>query len=149
MGNGSVARSAEMKVVQTTLCNIENHPAEFIGKTVEIRAQLWPDSRSRDFFWMNESSGQFDTVCRFLQATFTEKTDLSGQTAFGTFRGRIVKRQSRQASTIFGSEAKELRIILLVDGASDIHLRRDYLNGPIPKLQLYDMKTAAFVRPEN
>ena len=149
MGNGSVALSADMKVVQTTLCNIANHPAEFIGKTVEIRAQIWPDSRSRDFFWMNESSSQFNTVCRFLQATFTQKTDIYGQTAFGTFRGRIVKKQSRQASTVFGSEPKGLRIILLVDEASDIHLRRDYLNGPIPKLQLYDKKTATFVRPED
>ena len=148
MSTGSVAHSAQMKVVQTTLCNIANHPADFIGKTVEIRAQVWPDSKSLDFFWMNESSSQFNTVCRFLPATFAQKTDLSGQTAFGTFRGKIVKKQSRQASTVFGSEPG-LRILLLVDEASDIHLRRDYLNGPIPKLQVYDKMTATFVRPED
>ena len=43
MGNERVAHSAHMKVMQTTLCNIANRPAEFIGKTVEIRAQIWPD----------------------------------------------------------------------------------------------------------
>ena len=39
-------------------------------------------------------------------------------------------------------------MIFLVDQQSDIYLRRDYLNGPIPMLQLYDQQTASFVRPE-
>jgi hypothetical protein len=147
MGNGTAAHSAGMKVERTTLCNIVSHPSDFIGKTVEIRAQIWADYRYPDFFWMNESASQFSTVCQFLQASFIQATDLSGQTAFGTFRGRIVKKQSRQAYTVFRSEPKGLRIILLVDKASDIYLRRDYSNGAIPRLQLYDTKTATFVRP--
>jgi hypothetical protein len=149
MSSGTVAHSADVAVEHATLCNIVNHPSDFIGKTIEIRAQIWPDYQYNDFFWMNESSVQLNTVCPFLEAAFTQKTDLYGQTAFGTFRGRIVRKQSRQASTSFGSEPKGPEIMLLVDKASDIYLRRDYLNGPIPKLQLYDKKTATFVRPED
>jgi hypothetical protein len=149
LSNGPVAHSADTKVEQTTVCNIVNHPSDFIGKTIEIRAQIWADHRYREFFWMNESSAPVAKVCRFLQASFTHESDLSGQTAFGTFRGRIVKKLSRQTSTLLGPEPKGLGIILLVDQASDIHLRRDYLSGPIPILQLYDQQTAAFVRPED
>lgn len=149
LGNGSLAHSADMRVEQTTICAIVNHPSQFIGKTVEIRAQIWADHRYRDFFLMNESSSELNKVCRFLQASFTQKSGLSGQTAFGTFRGRIVKKLSRQASTLLGPEPKGLGIIFLVDQAFDIHLRRDYLSGPIPILQLYDRETATFVRPED
>ncbi|MGC1424367.1 MAG: hypothetical protein WA815_18575 [Terracidiphilus sp.] len=148
ISSGTVAHSADVIAEHTTLCNIVNHPSDFIGKTIEIRAHIWPDSNNK-VFWMNESSGQLNTVCPFLEAAFTQKTDLYGQTAFGTFRGRIVRKQSRQVLTSFGPEPKGPRIMLLVDEASDIYLRRDYLNGPIPKLQLYDKKTATFLRPED
>jgi hypothetical protein len=149
LSNGPLAHSSDTKVEQTTVCNIANHPPDFIGKTIEIRAQIWADHRYRDFFWMNESSAPLAKVCRFLQASFTQESDLSGQTAFGTFRGKIVKKLSHQTSTLWGSEPKGLGIIFLVDQASDIHLRRDYLSGPIPQLQLYDRETATFVRPED
>ena len=149
MSNGVVARSADLNVEHTTLCNILNHPSDFIGKSIEIRAQIWPDSRDTNFFWMNESSTQLGAVCPFLHATFTQKTSLIGQTAFATFRGTIVKEQSHQASTVFAGLAQRNRVIFLVDEFSDIYRRRDYLNGPILKLQLYDQKTASFVRPEN
>ena len=42
-----------------------------------------------------------------------------------------------------------IAVLFLIDQASDIHLRRDHLNGPVPRLQLYDTKTATFVRPED
>ena len=149
LGDAAPVRSAAISVEQTTICNIVNHPTDFIGKTVEIRAQIWADYRYGDFFWMNESSSQFNKVCRFLQASLTRESGLGGQTAFGTFRGRIVKKQSRQASTVLGSKPKGLEIIFLVDQASDIHSRRDYLSGPVPRLQLYDAKTATFISPED
>jgi hypothetical protein len=38
--------------------------------------------------------------------------------------------------TLLGSGPKGLGIIFLVDRASDIHSRRDYLSGPIPRFQL-------------
>jgi hypothetical protein len=143
--NGTMACSAQAKVERTTLCNIVNHPSDFIGKTVEIRAQIWGDDRSR--FWMNESSTQFDRVCRFLQATNVGIGD--GQMAFGTFRGRIVKKIPRVPSTLASAPPKGLPIILIVDESSDIHLRRDDLSGPVPILQLYDRETGAVVRPED
>ena len=148
-GDAAVGHSLSAKVETTTVCNIVNHPADFVGKTVEIRAQIWADYRYPSFFWMNESSSPDDKVCRFLQATFAHATDLSGQTAFGTFRGTIVKKQSRQASMLFGPKLKGLGIVLVVDQSADIRLRRDYLNGPIPLLRIYDKETGTFVRPED
>jgi hypothetical protein len=98
---------------------------------------------------MNESSPQFGTVCRFRQASFKVRSDLEDQTAFGTFRGRIVKRLYPQKSTLLAPDPKGLPLIFIVDQQSDVYLRRDYLNGPIPTLQLYDLQTASFVRPED
>jgi hypothetical protein len=145
--SSGLAHSADVKVQQTTVCDIVNHPSDFIGKTVEIRAQIWADYRNRDFFWMNESSSQFSKVCRFLPASFSQRSDLGGQTAFGTFRGRIVKKLAHRTSTPFGFEPKGLGIIFVVDQASDIHSRRVYLSGPVPNLQLYDRETGMFIRP--
>jgi hypothetical protein len=141
------ARSADISIAKATVCDIVNHPSQFIGKTVEVGAQIWPDYRYPNFFWMNESSLQIGKACRFLQASF-KITDLAGQTAFGTFRGRIVKRLSRQKSNLLAPDPKGLPVIFIVDQQSDIYLRRDYFSGPIPKLQLYDMGTASFFRPE-
>jgi hypothetical protein len=142
--NGTLACSAQARVERTTLCNIVNHPSDFIGKTVEIRAQIWGDDRSR--FWMNESSTQLDRVCRFLQATNVGMSD--GQTAFGTFRGRIIKNIPRVPSSLASPPPKGLGIIFIVDESSDIHLRRNYLSGPVPILQLYDRESGALIRPE-
>jgi hypothetical protein len=148
-GGATIAPSLSPKVETTTVCNVVNHPADFLGKTVEIRAQIWADYRHPSFFWMNESASQDDKVCRFLHATFAHATDLTGQTAFGTFRGTIVKKQSRQASVLFGSKPKGLGIIFVVDQSADIRQRRDYLNGPIPLLRIYDQETGTFVSPED
>jgi hypothetical protein len=109
------AQSADMSAEQTTVCDIVNHPSQFIGKTVKVRAQIWPDSRYPNFFWMNESSPQFGTVCRFLQASFKNESSLEGQTAFGTFSGRIVRKLYHQKSTLLVPDPKELPLILLVD----------------------------------
>ena len=143
------AQSADMSAEQTTVCDIVNHPSQFIGKTIKVRAQIWPDYRYPNFFWMNESSAQFGTVCRFLQASFTTGSGLEGQTAFGTFRGRIVKKLYHQKSTLLVPDPKGPPLIFLVDQQSDIYMRRDYLNGPVPRLQLFDPQTASFVRPED
>lgn len=147
-GSIAPAQPADVSAKPTTVCDIVNHPTQFIGKTVEVRAQIWPDFRYPNFFWMNESSPQFDKVCPFLQASFKVGSDLYGQTAFGTFRGRIVKRLYRQKSTILSPIQNHRLVIFIVDQQSNIYLRRDYLNGPIPTLQLYDPQTASFIRPE-
>jgi hypothetical protein len=148
-GSLAPAQLADVSAEQTTVCDIVNHPSRFIGKTVEVRAQIWPDSRNPKFFWMNEASPQFDKVCRFLQASFKVGSDLYGQTAFGTFRGRIVKKIYHQESTLLSPIQKDRLVIFLVDQQSDIYMRRDYLNGPIPKLQLYDPQSASIIRPED
>lgn len=141
------AQLVDSSVVKTTVCDVVNHPSQFIGKTVEIRAQIWPDYRYPNFHWMNESSVQFGKVRPFLQASFKASSDLGGEQAFGTFRGRIVKRFSRQESSSLAPDPKGLSVIFLVDQQSDIYRRWDYLSGPVPELQLYDQQTASFVRP--
>ncbi len=147
MASPACAQSADSSVVKTTVCDIVNHPSQFIGKTVEIRAQIWPDYKYPNFQWMNESSVQFGKVCPFLQTSFTAHSSLGGQQAFGTFRGRIVKRLSRQKSSLLPPDPKGSPVIFLVDRQSDIYLRRDYLSGPVPMLQLYDQQIGSFVRP--
>jgi hypothetical protein len=147
MASPACEQSEDSSVVKTTVCDIVNHPSQFIGKTVEIRAQIWPDYRYSNFHWMNESSVQLSKVCPFLQASFKDDSGLGGQQAFGTFRGRIVKILLRQKSSLLAPDPKGLPVIFLVDQQSDIYLRRDYLSGPVPKLQLYDQRTASFVRP--
>lgn len=145
----TVAHALSTTVTVTSVCNIVNHAADFIGKTVEVRAQIWADYRHPSFFWMNESASYDDKACQFLQATFAHATDLSGQTAFGTFRGTIVKKQARQASVLIGPKSKGLGIILVVDQSADIYLRRDYSNGPIQLPRIYDWETGTFVRPKD
>jgi hypothetical protein len=142
------SQSADISVAKTTVCDIVNHPSQFIGKTVEVRAQIWPDYSYSNLYWLNESSVQFGKVCRFLQASFRTKSGLGGQRAFGTFRGRIIERLSRQKSSLVAPDPKGLPVIFLVDQQSDIYLRRDYLSGPTPILQLYNQQTGSLVRPE-
>ena len=142
------AQSTDISIVKTSVCEIVNHPSQFIGKTVEIRAQIWSDYRYSNFYWMNESSVQFYKVCRFLQASFKVESGLGGQQAFGTFRGRIDKRLFRQKSSLLAPDPKGMPVIFIVDKQSDIYLRCDYLSGPTPVLQLYDQRKASFVRPE-
>jgi hypothetical protein len=86
-------------------------------------------------------------VCPFLQASFDARSGLGGQQALGTFRSRIVKRLSPQKSSLLAPDPNGLSLVFLVDQLSDIYLKRDYLSGPVPKLQLYDQHTDGFVRP--
>jgi hypothetical protein len=147
MASPACAQPTDGSAVKATVCDIVKHPSQFIGKTVEIRAQIWPDYRFPDFYWMNESSVQFSKVCPFLQASLMADSGLGRLQAFGTFRGRIVKRLSRQKSSLLAPDPNGLPVIFLVDQQSDIYLKRDYLNGPVRTLQLYDQQTASFVRP--
>lgn len=145
------AQSTDISVVKTTVCDIVNHPSQFIDKTVEVRAQIWPDDRYPKFFWLNESSVRLGIgkVCPFLQASFKAGGSLGNQSAFGTFRGRIVHKLSRQKSSLLTPDPKGPSVIFLVDRQSDLYLRRDCLSGPIPILQLYDRQTGSFVRPQD
>jgi hypothetical protein len=121
LGSETLAHSADTKVEQTTVCNIVNFPWQFIGKAVEIRAQIWADDRYRNFFWMNESSIQLNRCA-------------------GSFRHRSHRKvvlAARQRSAPFAEESSRSFPV------------KHPLSGPIPLLQLYDRQTAEFVRPEN
>jgi hypothetical protein len=39
------AKSPDVNIAKTKVCEIVNNPTQFLGKTVEIRAQIWPDYR--------------------------------------------------------------------------------------------------------
>jgi hypothetical protein len=122
---------------RATVCEIAKHPSHFVGKRIELRARIWPDSNYAGRFWVNEPSMD-DGVCAFLRARFSFSTDLAGQTAFATFIGTIVP------ETVAHRKAP----VFLIEAQSDVYLRRDYLNGPIPILQLYDVTTRSIVRPQ-
>jgi hypothetical protein len=145
----ATCQSVSSRAERATVCDVVNHPSHFIGKTVEVRAQIWADSRHPGFFWMNKSSLPSGTACRFLWASLKDDgNNLGGATAFGTFRGRVVKKLW-QKSNLASPDPKGPQVVFLVDQVSDIYLKRDYLQGPVPLLQLYDRKTASFVRPED
>src|SRR5262249_41409515 len=86
----ATAQTELENTVQTTVCDLVNHPLHFKGKQIRVRAQIWSDYNK---FWLNESwagSMQIGRVCRWLPAEFTYPTTLIGSSAFGTFTGRLV-----------------------------------------------------------
>jgi hypothetical protein len=151
IGVGSFAQSFAEKAVQATVCDIVNNPLQFKGRLVQVRAQVWPDIHDYDQIWMNESpvsSMQVGKACRFLPAKFKTPTELAGSAAFGTFTGRVIDNPAYFGSRIFPQTSKRSKVMLLIEQESDIYGKRDYLNGPIPILQLYDQQSGSFIRPQ-
>src|SRR5260370_9062770 len=86
----AAAQTELVSTVQTTVCDLVDHPLQFKGKLIRVRAQIWSDYSK---FWLNESwagSMQIGKVCRWLPAEFTHPTNLSESSAFGAFTGRLV-----------------------------------------------------------
>jgi hypothetical protein len=134
---------------ETTVCDIVNHPSQFIGKTVKVRAQIWRDVDHRGQFWLNESSIEVGKVCRFLPAGLDGPADLFGQTAFATFLGKVLSVSPIHQSQIASPTGSKSRISLVVEDLSDVHSEGGIQTGPIPILQLYDQQTASFIRTQN
>jgi hypothetical protein len=42
-GPNVFSQTIQRTLVETTTCDIANNPAQFIGKLVRVRAQIWPD----------------------------------------------------------------------------------------------------------
>ncbi|HZI56014.1 MAG TPA: hypothetical protein VFF39_04535 [Verrucomicrobiae bacterium] len=125
--------------VQSTVCDLVNHPLEFKGKLILVRAQIWSDYRK---FWLNESwagSMEMGKVCRWLPVEFMHSTNLAGSSAFGTFTGRLVY----EPGLIPGS----IRVHLLVEHESDIYNQK-IQNGIIAAPLLYDRTSKTLLRPE-
>jgi hypothetical protein len=143
----AIAQPAPKCAMQVTICDIVNHPLQFKGKLVQVRAQVWSDIYHDHQFWMNEASVDFEKVCYFLPAKFTAGTGLAGSAGFGTFIGRVVIDPVPFGFDVSSRRAVRSRVMLVIEKQSDIYGLRDY-NGPIPILQLFDSRNNSFVRPQ-
>jgi len=86
----SSPKGAVDSIPVVSVCDIVNNPLQFKGKLVQVRAQVWPVSPGHyGQYWMNQSSAEFDKVCRFLPARYLGTTYLA-QSAVGTFFGRVL-----------------------------------------------------------
>ncbi|HEY6413026.1 MAG TPA: hypothetical protein VIX42_05035 [Edaphobacter sp.] len=130
--------------MQATVCDIVNNPAQFEGKRVRVRAQIWSDSDSVRQFWMNEVTMRSGKVCQFLKARINGPTFFAGGNGFGTFTGRIVREST--PLNLNGSGSKE-RLVFIVEKESDVD-GIEYRNGLIPLLRLYDKQTGSFIKPD-
>jgi len=135
----AAAQTELVSTVQTTVCDLVDHPLQFKGKLIRVRAQIWSDYSK---FWLNESwagSMQIGKVCRWLPAEFTHPTNLVGSSAFGTFTGRLVYESGRAKGRV--------RVRFVVENESDIYSQK-IQNGQIVIPQLYDRSSNTFMRPD-
>ena len=145
VGMAAIGALAQSKpVIQATVCDIVNHPLQFEGKRVRVRAEAWSDIFRDQQFWMNEVTMRSGKLCQFLRARFIGQAYLGGSSGFGTFTGRLV-RESAPLS-LDGRGSKE-RLVFIVEKESDVDAIQ-YRTGPNPPLQLYDKQTGAFIKPE-
>ena len=136
---GVIAQTGPESTVQTTVCDLVDHPLQFKGKLIRVRAQIWSDYSK---FWLNESaasSKQIGKACRWLPAEFVHPTNLIGSSAFGTFTGRLVYEP--------GSTKRRVHVRLVIENESDIYNQR-IQNGMIAAPQLYDRSSNMLERPE-
>src|SRR5215471_7159557 len=135
----AIAQREPEITVQTTVCDLVDHPLQFNGKLIRVRAQIWSDYNK---FWLNESaagSKQIGKVCRWLPAEFIRPTNLIGSSAFGTFTGRLVYESS--------SAKGRARLRFVVENESDIYSQK-IQNGMIVAQQLYDRSSNTLERPK-
>ncbi|HMH15567.1 MAG TPA: hypothetical protein VK578_20875 [Edaphobacter sp.] len=139
---GALAQSTP--VTQTTVCDIVNNPLQFEGKLVQVRAHIWADTNDVRKFWMNEVTMRSGKVCRFLKTRIDGPTSFTGANGFGTFTGRLVR---ESVPLNFEASSSKERGVFIVEQESDVY-GLEYLNGPVPLLQLYDKQTDSFIKPE-
>ena len=135
----AIAQREPEITVQTTVCDLVDHPLRFNGKLIRVRAQIWSDYNK---FWLNESaagSKQIGKVCRWLPAEFIHPTNLIGSSAFGTFTGRLAYES--------GSAKGRVRVRFVVENESDIYSQK-IQNGMIAAPQLYDGSSNTLERPK-
>ena len=131
-------------ITQATVCDIVNNPLQFEGKLVQVRAQIRSDIYRDRQFWMNEVTMKSGNVCQFLKARINAPTSFAGANGFGTFTGRLV-RESKPLN--FEASGSKVKLVFIVEQQSDAY-GIQYMNGPVPVLQLYDKQTGSFIKPE-
>jgi hypothetical protein len=134
-------------VPTVTVCDIVNNPLQFKGMVVRVRAQVWPMSPGHyGQFWMNQSSAQFDKVCRFLPARYLGATYLA-QNAFGTFFGRVIVDSVFSGSAGLVGRGTQMKALFVIEDVSDVSVREE-MKELVPTLRLYDSQAGSFIRPE-
>jgi hypothetical protein len=145
----SVAQSSPKGAVDSipvvTVCDIVNNPGQFKGKLVMVRGQIWSDLQKRDQFWVNQAS--FGKVCRSLRAKLRGPTDLAGDSALGTFTGRVVVDTAVSSSSLLVGRGTQSKMFFVIEKLSDLRDQQVW-NGLVPMQRLYDSGNGSFIRPE-
>jgi hypothetical protein len=128
-----------------TVCDIVNNPLQFKDRLVVVRGKIWSDLQKRDEFRVNQAS--FGKVCRSLPAKFRGPTDLAGETAFGTFTGRVVVETSVSSSNLLVGRGTQSKMFFIIEQVSDVHGRQLWNGRPVRVQRLYDSQSGSSIRP--
>jgi hypothetical protein len=141
----SLSTSSAELIPVVTVCDIVNNPGQFKDKLVMVRGQIWSDMQNRDQFWVNQAS--FGKVCRSLPAKIQGPTDLAGNSALGTFTGRVVVGTAVSSSNLLVGRGTRSKMFFVIEKLSDVRDQQVW-NGPVLIQRLYDGQSGSFVRPD-
>ena len=148
----ALSQAKQEKPVETNACDIANNPVQFKGKLVQVRTQIWPDTVTMNGYWLNGSTtfpaGEEARTCRFIPASFIRPNGLYGHTYFGTFTGRVVGNNQAVDPLHPWRSSRRSPVMLLIESQADVHGEKDYLNGLVRRLQIYDERSRFFITPE-
>jgi hypothetical protein len=144
------------KPLETNACDIANNPVQFKGKLVQVRAQIWPDAITSNgtmpdgyrLYGSTKFLGEESGTCRFLPAHFVRPNGLYGHTYSATFTGRVVANNQAVDPLHPWQPSRRSAVMLLIESQADVHGEKDYLNGAVRKLQIYDQRSRSFITPE-
>ncbi len=141
----SSPRGAAELIRVVTVCDIVNNPGQFKDMLVSVRGRIWSSLQNPKQFWVNQAS--FGKVCRSLTAKLRGPDDLAGDSALGTFTGRVVVETAVSSSNLLEGRGTRSKIFFVMEKLSDLH-DQEVWNGPVPVQRLFDSQSGSFVRPE-
>jgi hypothetical protein len=150
------SQAKQEKPVETNACDVANNPAQFKGRLVQVRAQIWPDTVTLNgarldgyqLYGSTKFLGAESGTCHFLPANFIRPNGLYGFTYFATFTGRVVGNNQAVDPLHPWRPSRRSGVMLLIESQADVHGERDFLNGPLRWLQIYDERSRSFITPE-
>jgi len=141
----SSPKSAVDLIPVVTVCDIVNNPGQFKDKLVRVRGQIWSDLQNRNQFWVNQAS--FGKVCRSLPAKLQGPTPLAGDSALGSFTGKVVVETAVSSSNLLVGRGTQSKMFFVIEKLSDVRDEQVW-NGLVPVKRLYDSQSGSFIRPE-
>ncbi len=145
------AREGSGNELFVDLTALANNPVQFIGKLVQVRAQIRPDAVTVNGYWLNGSTtflGGEASTCRFIPASFIRPNGLYGHTYFGTFTGRVVRNNQAVDPLHAWRLSRGTVVMLVIESQEDVHGEKDYMNGLVRRPQIYDRRSHSFITPE-